>query len=123
MKKRSKIETADKMIHELFDYVNWKLNVNLSCLEIILYATTVVSAENNDYSLPKPWTTSQPSVLSMTMKGRSLSVLMAFEKQYEALADPVSFLHTNRFDHLFDGIYTPTQVFGKPSTNAHTGYR
>lgn len=116
MRKRARIESADKMIHELFDYVNWKLNVNLSCLEVILYATTIVSAEHNDYSLPKPWTTSQPSVLSMTMKGRSLSVLMAFEKQYEALSDPTSFLFTNRFDHLFDGIYTPTQVFGQPQT-------
>jgi hypothetical protein len=113
MRKRARIESADKMILELFDYVNWKLNVNLSCLEVILYATTIVSAEHNDYSLPKPWTTSQPSVLSMTMNGRSLSVLMAFEKQYEALQAPASFINTNRFDHPFDGIYTPTQVFGK----------
>ena len=119
MRSRSRVVAADKLIHELFDYVNWKLNVNLSCLEVILYATTIVSAEHNDYSLPKPWTTSQLSVLSMTMKGRSLSVLFAFEKQYEALSDPASFLHTNRFDHLFDGIYTPTQVFGQPSTGAY----
>jgi hypothetical protein len=116
MKARSRTETADKMIVELFDFVNRKLNVNLSCLEVILYATTIISAEANDYSLPKPWTTSQPSVLSMTMKGRSLSVLFAFEKQYEALSDPASFIFTNRFDHLFDGIYTPTQVFGSPQT-------
>lgn len=115
MRKRALIETADKMILELFDYVNWKLNVNLSCLEIILYATTIVSAEYNDYSLPKPWTTSQPSVLSMTMKGRSLSVVMAFEKQYESMVDPASFIYRNRFDHPFDGIYTPTQVYGSPA--------
>jgi hypothetical protein len=116
MKARARTESADTMIKELFDFVNRKLNVNLSCLEVILYATTIISAETNDYSLPKPWTTSQPSVLSMTMKGRSLSVLFAFEKQYEALSDPASFIHTNRFDHLFDGIYTPTQVFGTPQT-------
>jgi hypothetical protein len=114
MRKRARIETADKMILDLFNFVNMKLNVNLSCLEVILYATTIISAEHNDYGLPKPWTTSQPSVLSMTMKGRSLSVLMAFEKQYEALIDPASFIHTNRLDHLFDGIYTPTQVYGNP---------
>lgn len=120
MRKRARIVSADTFIHELFDYVNWKLNVNLAPLEVILYATTIVSAERNDYSLPKPWTTSQPSVLSMTMKGRSLSVNMAFEKQYEALADATSFIHTNRFDHLFDGIYTPTQVFGQPSAGDYT---
>lgn len=113
MRKRSVLVSADKMIVDLFDYVNWKLNVNLAPLEVILYATTVVSVENNDYSLPKPWTTSQPSVLSVTMKGRSLSVLMAFEKQYEALHDPTSFLFTNRFNHVFDGIYTPVAVFGQ----------
>ena len=113
MHKRSKVESADTMIVGLFDYVNWKLSVNLACLEVILYATTVVSVENNDYSLPKTWTQSQPSVLSMTMNGRSLSVLMAFEKQYEALQSAGSFIHTNRFDHPFDGIYTPTQVFGQ----------
>jgi hypothetical protein len=116
MKARARTETADKMIVDLFDFVNRKLNVNLSCLEVILYATTIISAEANDYGLPKPWTTSQPSVLSMTMKGRSLSVLFAFEKQYEAPNDPASFIHTNRLDHLFDGIYTPTKVFGSPQT-------
>jgi hypothetical protein len=116
MRKRARIETADKMILDLFNFVNMKLSVNLSCLEVILYATTIISAEQNDYGLPKPWTTSQPSVLSMTMKGRSLSVLMAFEKQYEALIDPASFIHTNRLNHLFDGIYTPTQVYGEPET-------
>jgi hypothetical protein len=113
MRKRSRIDTADKMVLDLFNFVNMKLNVNLSCLEVILYATMIISAEDNDYSLPKPWTTSQPSVLSMTMKGRSLSVLMAFEKQYEALIDPSSFIHTNRLNHLFDGIYTPTHVYGQ----------
>lgn len=115
IRKRSRAESADKMILELFNYVNWKLNVNLSCLEVILYATTIVSAEYNDYSLPKPWTNSQLSVLSMTMRGRSLSVVMAFEKQYESMQDAASFIFTNRFDHPFDGIYTPTQVFGNPT--------
>ncbi len=114
MRKRSREETADRMLigeAGLFDFVNRKLNVNLSCLEVILYATTVVSVEQNDYSLPKPWTPSQPSVLSMTMRNRSLSVDFAFEKQYEALIDAASFIYTNRFDHPFDGIYTPTAVF------------
>lgn len=112
MRKRSRVESVDTLMLELFDYVNWKLNVNLAALEIILYATTIVSAEDNDYSLPKPWTKSSPSVLTLTMANRSASVQMAYEKQYERIVDPQSYLNTNRLDHIFDGIITPAEVFG-----------
>jgi hypothetical protein len=114
MRKRAKLVNPKMMIRDLYDFVNWKLNVPLSCLEIILYSTTIASMENNDYSLPKPGTGSQPSVLSLTMKNRSMSVLMAFERQYDSLIDVFSFVYRNRFDHPFDGIFNPIEVFGNP---------
>lgn len=112
MRKRATLIEPKKMLKDLFDFVNWKLNVNMSCMEVILYATTIVSMENNDYSLPKPWTDSQLSVLSLTMRNRSLSVMMAFERQYDALMDVTSFMYNNRFDHLFDVLFNPNEVLG-----------
>ncbi|HEY9661210.1 MAG TPA: hypothetical protein V6C65_22380, partial [Allocoleopsis sp.] len=113
MRNRDKAVSPVAMLVELADYVNWKLDVNLALLEVILYSTMIVSAENNDYSLPKPWTQMGLGVQSKTMESRSLSVAMAYEDQTERLNSPSSYLDTNRVDHPFDGILMPYEVFGQ----------
>lgn len=113
MRKKNRSEPLPKLLKELYEYVNWKLDVNLAALEVVFYSTLIVSYEDEDYSLPKPWTKASPGALTVTMANRSLSVAVAFEKQYEFLSDLNSFLNTNRMDHIFDGVIMPHALYGK----------
>lgn len=112
MRNRDKAVSPSVILQELADYVNWKLDVNIALLEVVLYSTMIVSAEDNDYSLPKPWTKMGVGVQSKTMENRSLGVAYAYEDQYERIVSPTSYLETNRIDHPFDGIFMPFEVHG-----------
>lgn len=110
MQERDHNASPDAMIVELFDLVNSKLNVNLAVLETVLYASTVVSIEDGNYDLPKPWTKRNLGVMTLTMTHRSLSAAMAFEKHHETLLSPSSYIETNRVEHPFDRLLLPDQV-------------
>lgn len=104
MRERDTEVSPNAMLIELFDLVNDKLNVNLAVLEVVLYSAMIVSAENGDFSLPKPWTDHGVGVMEMSMKNRSLSAMMAYEDHQEVVSSPSSYINTNRTDHLFDRI-------------------
>lgn len=95
------------VIVELCDLVNQKLKVNLAILEITLYGACVVSMKENDYSLPKAWTTQERGVAEMTMFNRSLSSAMAYEFQKNTILNASSFFN-------YDRVSTPMDVFIKP---------
>lgn len=113
MRQRDKSVDFNDLILEFYEYVNWKLEVNLALLEVILYSTMIVSAERNDYSLPKPWTEAGFGVQVKTMENRSLGVAMAYQGQLPRILAPSSYLDKNRVDHIFDGILMPNEVFRK----------
>ena len=96
---------------EFHDLVNKKLNVNFAVNEIVVYGSMIVSAENNNYGLPKPWTTAGLGVKDITMAMRSLSAEMAHESHYQVLYNPASFIHTNRMPHPFDGLLMPFELY------------
>ena len=110
---RSDVVQPGVMLIEFYDLVNRRLSVNLSILEVILYSSMVVSATNNDYALPKPWTTSGVGVMRMLLTKRSLSATMGYQQHRDTMVDPSSYTHKNRPDHIFDGILLPNEVFGK----------
>lgn len=103
------INPSDYLV-EFFNLVNSKLSVNLAVLEVVIYQAMIVSAEDCDYSLPKPWTKSGLGVKNNTMKNRSLSTAMAFERHPEVILSPESFVFTNRPEHVFDGLLMPREV-------------
>jgi hypothetical protein len=111
MQDRDKNVRPDDALIELYDLVNSKLDVNLTVLDVVLYEAMIVSAEDGDYSLPKPWTDEGLGVMSLSMLSRSLSATMAFEDHREAITDPISFISTNRMDHPFDVALCPREVF------------
>jgi hypothetical protein len=115
MQARDKDTRPDDALVELFDLVNSKLDVSLAILAIVLKQAMIVSAENRDYSLPKPGMTAGLGVMSQSMKHRSLSAAMAFEHHREVLTDPVSFLHKRRMDHPFDVFLMPRETL-QPET-------
>ena len=110
LQERDAIASPDAALIELFDLVNSKLSVNLAVLEVVLYASMIVSAERGDYSLPKPWTERSLGVMQKSMAHRSLSAAMAFENHREVIVSPVSYVDTNRPDHIFDMLLDPAEV-------------
>jgi hypothetical protein len=111
MQDRDKNVRADDALIELYDLVNSKLDVNLTVLDVVLYEAMVVSAEDGDYSLPKPWTDEGLGVMSLSMLYRSAAPAMAFEDHREFITDPTSYIITNRMDHPFDVAVCPREVF------------
>ena len=95
------------MLVDFYDLVNRRLNVNLSSLEIILYSSMVVSAIENNYDLPKPWTTNNIAVMRLLLKNRSISAQMGYQDHHNVFADPASYIQKKRLDHIFDGIIMP----------------
>lgn len=111
MQERDTNVSPDAVLVELFDLVNQKLNVNLAVLDVVLYSTMIVSAENGNYELPKPWTTRSLGVYKLTMAYRSLAAAMAYENHREVIVSPLSYIYTNRPSHPMDGLVMPAEVF------------
>jgi hypothetical protein len=115
---KDQMQTRDKDVRpsaflvEFFNMVNNKLSVNLAPLSVILYAIMIVSAENEDYRLPKPWTTRGVGTYDFTMSRRSLSATMAYQDHYDIFISPESFVLGNRPDHIFDGLLLPFELYG-----------
>jgi hypothetical protein len=113
LEKRSAVISPSSMLVEFYDLVNHRLSVNLSVLEVILYSSMVVSAMDNNYDLPKTWTSSGVGVMRMLLRNRSLSAQMGYEKHHHVFVDPASYVERNRMDHIFDGILIP-ELFNDP---------
>jgi len=102
--------SPDAALIELFDLVNDKLTVNVAVLDVVLYGSMVVSIEKGDYSLPKPWTSSNLGVMKLSMAYRSGASAMAYEGHRDFITDPLSYVNTNRIDHPMDGVLMPAEV-------------
>lgn len=107
MKTRDTEVSPDAFLMEFYDLVNSKLVVNLAILEVVLYGMMVVSAIDENYSLPKPYTDSGLGVMRLVMVRRSLSALLAYQGQKNAIVDPINYIGKNRMPHIFDDIMVP----------------
>lgn len=110
MKIRDSDVSVDAFLTEFYDLVNSKLTVNLAPLSIVVYGIMVVSAINENYSLPKPYTDSGLGVMRLIMNRRSLSALLAYQGQRDAIKDPISYIGKNRLPHPFDDIVMPELI-------------
>ena len=115
MVERDRLVQPETILRSLFEIVNSRLKVNLAVLEVVHYGIMIVSAERQDYSLPKPWTESGVGVRAKTMANRSLSVTMAYQGHSEIIMSPDSYTITNRLEHLFDAILCPREVIAAGS--------
>ncbi len=116
MEKRSNSVSPVAMLMEFHDLVNKRLNVNLSVLDAIIYSSMVVSVDEPNYDLPKPWTTSGLGVLRSLLGNRSLSAMMGYQGHRQTFTDPGSFVIKNRLDHSFDSIFMPLECLGNTPT-------
>ncbi len=110
LEQRDKHVSPSAMLVELFDLVNSKLSVNIAVLEVVLYGSMVVSAEGNDYRLPKAKTLRGFGVSADTIPRRSISGAMAFESQVKTMLDPLSFSAVNRPSYCMDAFICPKEA-------------
>lgn len=110
MKTRDTEVSPDAFLVEFFDLVNSKLSVNLAVLSIVIYGIMVTSAIDENYSLPKPYTDSGLGVMRLIMNRRSMSALLAYQGQRDAIKDPINYIGKNRISHPFDDIVMPELI-------------
>ena len=113
LENRSSVISPTSMLVDFYDLVNRRLDVSLSVLEVILYSSMVVSALENNYDLPKPWTMNGVGVMRMLLRNRSLSAQMGYEKHHHVFIDPASYVEQKRMDNIFDGVLMP-EIFNHP---------
>lgn len=101
---RTQTRSPEDLILQLHDLINRRLEVNLSVLSVVAYATMIIDEDEGLYSLPKSYTKRNVGAMKAIMNNRSLSVQMAFEGHRRALLNPANFVQTNRMDHLYDGL-------------------
>lgn len=76
-----------KLLLELFELTNSKLNVNLTTLQLLLY--TVMITSENDFNLPKGGN-GILGVVDVNIPRRSLGAALAYERIYDLIKDPDS---------------------------------
>lgn len=104
-KKRGTKDYADCLIRELFSLVNSKININLSALEIIVYALTIDDTETN--GLSRGNYQGKTGISVNIMGDRSLGTAYTFEGVIKILTNPKSFFKLKRPDSVFDVFIDP----------------
>ena len=107
LQERDNSTSPNSALVELFNIVNTKLNVNLAVLDVVLYATMVVSSIDDNFALPKGNTKKGLGVMKYTIANRSLSAAMAYEEHRKIILSPRSYIIKNRVNHIFDDLLMP----------------
>lgn len=95
-------ETPEAALTDLYVLVSSHLNVNIAHLEVLIKATMIRSWLMKDYRLPHEGNSVEFGAFDYTMRMRSLSAAMAFEKHKKTLNDPATYLVKTRSDHILD---------------------
>lgn len=107
---RAKPDSPKSTLVELFELVNSKLNVNIACLEVILYAIMCNDCGNELLGLSHTSPNPGLGITSMIIRGRSLAAAYAYEGQDDIINDPKSFFKFDRTDTIFDVFINPYEV-------------
>lgn len=101
-KRLDRYETIDEALSEVYDLINERMRVDSHHIEIILTAMMKSAIREDDYGMP-PYGEPEQFVAFMTlMYQRSLSALMAFERQHQRFTKEESFRESNRPRHILD---------------------
>lgn len=93
---------ATMKLHEI---INQKMQVNITHLEAMVLALTAESPEDRDYRLPLNRNNAEIITYTQAMRFRSLSALLAYEEQSNALYDMATHLVKHRASHPYDELF------------------
>ena len=103
-------ETPESLVQKAFDVLNYKLDINLATLEVIVYAFTVKSIKDRDYSLGRNCPDRQLVRLGDLIANRSLGAGYGYEKVIGLILNPRSFYGKNKVSHPMDILVKPQEV-------------
>lgn len=106
-------ETPESLLQKLFDKVNYKLNMNLAMLALIVYAFTVKDPDKGDFSLGRNVKNPKLAKLGAIIKNRSLGAAYGWEEVPNTVLSPRSFNGNNAVEHPMDVLFAPNEVISK----------
>ena len=95
---------------ELFDVVNSKLDINISLLSVLIYASMVADGQNDNYGLARNNPNRSLGVARHTILNRSLGTALAYNYQANTLTSARTFFGGNRPDGPMDVYISPNEV-------------
>jgi hypothetical protein len=110
LNQRNRPESPVRTLQELFEMTNSKISVNLSLLEVIIYAMMVYNQDKGDMYLARNSEYATLGVRDDVIRNRSLSASFGFESQMASVMNPQSFFKGTRPDHPLDVFFTPKEV-------------
>lgn len=110
---RHTAHSHDRTLIELFSLVNSKLNVPLSCLEIIMYAVSIHAPDNFD--LPRNTDSMMLGIGDKLIRDRSVSAMLAYEDILPGLWGTNSWDPRNRPNSPMDVFVCPDEVVKDPT--------
>lgn len=105
---RSRPDSPDSTVQDLFMLVNSRLDVNLVCLEVITYASMI--SDVGECGLNRNSRGKALGVSKSLIAGRSLSNAYAYQEQDTFLINSESFIKGNRPDSVLDVNIDPKNV-------------
>lgn len=108
LKKRHAKGSPERLLHELFDLVNSKLDVNIAALEVIVYAYMV--PEPGKYGMARGAPDPVLDTAANIIQRRSLSNAYAYQELSSFILSPISFKSEGRPDSIFDVFFVPDQA-------------
>lgn len=102
--------TPEVLVQKAFDVLNYKLDINLATLEVIVYAFTVKSIKDRDFSLGRNCPDRQLVRLGDLVANRSLGAGYGYEKVIDLILSPRSFYSKNKVSHPMDIMVKPQEV-------------
>jgi len=105
---RENPESPYSTLQELFDLVNSKLKVPLSCLEVMVYACMIPEPNNYDMArnAPKPVL----GIARQILANRSLSAFFIYQGLPNLITTADPLIRGNRPDHPMDVLFGPKQT-------------
>ena len=89
----------------VLDRLNTRLDANVSWIEVILLASTASDVENRDYRIAKGVDEFSFENHGNLMRHRSVSAMMAYERQKMFFESYSNFLDIPRSSHPYDSLY------------------
>ena len=103
--------TPELLLDTVFNILNQKLSVNLALLEVIVYAFTIVSSEDNNYNLARNSLSREVAILKDVIVNRSLGAGYAWERLTRIIIlSTRSYAGNNAIEHPMDVILKPQEV-------------
>ena len=101
------VDTPESLLQKVFDMVNTKLDVNISLLEVVVYAFTIRSIKDNDYRLGRNAPDRQLAKAISIITNRSLGGGYGWQYVSNLIMSPKSFYHTSNVPHPLDVLIKP----------------